>query len=71
LPIFQLTAPKRAEMVRPASRFSRSTSRWPDWPSQDGKSVIGGGLLLRSLLELSRSPARGINMMPVEAAGDV
>jgi hypothetical protein len=36
---------------------------------KDGKSVIGGGLLLRSLLEMSRNLVRGIEAMPVEATG--
>jgi hypothetical protein len=32
------------------------------------KASIGGGLLLRSLRKMSRSPVRGIEVMPAEEA---
>jgi hypothetical protein len=41
------------------------------YASQDGKSVFGGGLLLRSLLESSHSLVRGFKVMPVEVAGEI
>jgi hypothetical protein len=53
VPIFQLTPPRRAEMVRLLLASSAGQAAAPDRCSQDGRSGIGGGLSLQSLSQVS------------------